>query len=134
MSKFSDKINAIEVDPEILEEVLGRISELAPEDRGFVGSSITAVHVVNDLGLPDGERQDMCLALNFRLRALAKLISENGAAGWTMPGADGATFIHQEVIERAASQPLCEEGEDLFFDPEEFSAGLLLNTEIGGSA
>ena len=129
-----DELNDVVVSAHVLEEAIIRISRLPAGDRGFEASTITAFHVVNEMDLPEGERQRVGMAVNFRLMALAKLIDTHGAAGWTMPGDDGAVLIHTEVVERAADQPLVEANGDICFDSEEFTNSLLLHTQLGGNA
>lgn len=130
-----DEINETRVHPDLLKEVIERIANLDAGDRGFEASTITAVHVVSEMNLDEELRGKMIVAVNFRLMALSELIEKRGAKGWTKDSPeDGAILINEEVLACAAVQPLIEVDDRFCFDPEDFSKGLLANTNVSGNA
>jgi len=130
MSKLLKEANAVKVDPELMETILEEVANRRAEDRDFVGTSILIARLVSELGLPERERLDMGVAVNFRFLALARLMDEGGGRGWTIPvREEGYT-----LIPNAAEEPMIEVGEEVRFDPESFQRRVLALAEMQGEA
>jgi hypothetical protein len=89
---------------------------------------------VHELDLPDEQRGDLAMAINFRLMALARLMEKGGGRGWTAPGKEGCTFVHEELVQAAAEEPMIEVESQITFDPESFHRRLLALAEPHGEA
>jgi hypothetical protein len=126
--------NKTKVDPELIGEVLKAVDGLAPEDRDFEGTTITIIRLVSELGLPERERMDLSLAINFRMMALARLMEKGGGRGWTFPGGEGCTYLHEELIRAAAEEPMILVNDEVTFDADSFHRRLLALAEMHGEA
>jgi hypothetical protein len=126
--------NKAKVDPQLMEEVLKAVDELPPEDRDFEGMSITIVRLVSELGLPERDRMKLGLAINFRMMALGRLTQQGGGRGWTFPGGEGCTYLHEELIRAAAEEPMVMVDDEVTFDPDSFHRRLLALAEPHGEA
>lgn len=123
--KFVDKVNEVDLDPELLMGAMVAISELKPGDRqSFEGRTFAIAKYLAAQSLPDARRRDAVLAVGFRFEALAKLEVIN-AEGWRLPGRDGADWLHTDVVRCAAMEPLVQTGEDIRFDADSFHRRLL---------
>ena len=74
-------------------------------------------------------------AVLLRMQALARLIDEEGAPGWTLPKqADGSIPTQEWVFAAAAVQPLVEVDNDARFEKQAFLAKVLELAEAEGNA
>src|SRR5687768_13050982 len=96
------RANKTKVDPELMEEVIEAVADLPAADRDYDGTTIEIIKRVSGLGLPERQRMDLSLAINFRFQAFARLMKDGGGRGWTLPGQEGGTFVHGELIRAAA--------------------------------
>jgi hypothetical protein len=128
------RANQTKVDPKLIGEILEAVADLPVGQRDFEGTTIEIVKRVGGLGLPDRERGDLAMAINFRLMALARLMEKGGGRGWTMPGNEGCTFVHEELVQAAAEEPMIEVDAQITFDPESFHRRLLALAEPHGEA
>lgn len=122
------------IDPTLLEEVLKAVDAMAPEDRGFEGTSIATVRILHERDVPDDDRVIIAMGISFRLRALAKLTADGGGRGWVLPGEPGADFVHEELLRCAAEEPLVEVEGEPTFDAGSFHRRLLALAETRGEA
>ncbi len=132
--KIIKRANKTKVHPKLMEQVLDEVAEMPAEDRGFEGATFAVVKLVAEMGLPERQRMDLGLAINFRLMALARLTESGGGRGWTLPGEEGCTFIHGELVRAAAEEPMIEVDGQVAFDPESFHRRLLALAETHGQA
>lgn len=129
-----ERANKTKVEPELLGDILKAVAELPAGKRDFEGTTIEIVRRVGELKLPDRKRGDLAMAINFRLMALARLMEAGGGRGWTAPGQDGCTFVHEELVRAAAEEPMVEVDAELQFDAETFHRRLLALAEMHGEA
>jgi len=74
-------------------------------------------------------------AVLLRMQALARLVGDEGAPGWTLPKqADGSVATQEAVFAAAAVQPLVEIGNNARFEREPFLAKVLELAETEGRA
>jgi hypothetical protein len=128
------RANETKVDPQLMGEILEAVADLPADDRDFEGTTIEIVKRVHELDLPDEQRGDLAMAINFRLMALARLMEKGGGRGWTAPGKEGCTFVHEELVQAAAEEPMIEVESQITFDPESFHRRLLALAEPHGEA
>lgn len=113
----------------------GRTSDSVAEDRDFEGTTILIVKRVAELGLPERQRVDLSLAINFRFMAFNRLVADDGGRGWTWKGDEqGCTQVHEELIRAAAEEPMIEIEDEVHFDPDSFQRRLLSLAETQGEA
>ena len=134
MKKFLKHANKVKVDPELMNDILKAVADLPAGDRDFEGTTIEVVKRVADLDLPERERMDLGLAINFRFMAFARLMQSGGGRGWRVPGKDGCTFVHEELIRAAAEEPMIQVNDEVVFDEESFHRRLLALAETHGEA
>ena len=134
MKKLLKQANKVKVDPEIMTDILQAVASLPAGDRDFEGTTIEIVKRVADLDLPERERMDLGLAINFRFMAFARLMQNGGGRGWRLPGEEGCTFVHEELVQAAAEEPMIEVNEEVVFDEESFHRRLLALAEPHGEA
>jgi hypothetical protein len=73
-------------------------------------------------------------AVYFRMEALARLLQERGAPGWTLPKLeDGAIPIQKAVFLAAAVEPLTKVRDDIGFEYKPFLQRVLAEADIEGS-
>ena len=111
------------------------IAELPEEDRRDVTAQmLRVIRYLDDAGTGDG-RAALGLAINFRIRALARLTADGGLQGFRYPGAaEGMDWLHTDVVRAAAEVPLREVDDDAVFDPAEFHNHLLKIAATAGNA
>jgi hypothetical protein len=105
---------------------LEAIADMTPEDRkSFEGRTIAIIRFVHEQDIPDEERTDAAMSINFRLIALAKL-DVPAFPIWRIAakGKDDPDLLHEDVVQCAAEEPLVRDGEDLSFDRACFTSRL----------
>lgn len=83
------------------------------------------------------QKPDVILAIDYRLRALAKLISEGKGKPWTFALAeDNGHMVNEALFRAAARAPLFEAGTvgEVAFNPDEFMKIALEESETEGEA
>lgn len=132
--KLLKRVNRTKVAPQLIEDVLEAVADLPAHLRDFEGTTIEIAKCVAELELPERQRMDLGLAINFRLMAFARLMSDGGGRGWKLPGNDGCTFVHGELVRAAAEEPVIEVDEQVMFDADSFHRRLLALAEMHGEA
>jgi hypothetical protein len=107
------QVNATPVSQEELLSVIREVRESGPESRDMTGHALIAVRLYSD-------DPDKVKAIMFRLEALARLLSEQEAPGWTLSIPNGAVLIQEPVFASAAVQPLVEQDGEVAFEREAF--------------
>jgi hypothetical protein len=123
---FFDRIDRYQLDPELLMGALEAIADMDPADRkSFEGRTITIIRFVHERDIPDDERSDAAMAINFRLMALAKL-DLPAFPVWRVVAerTDDPDLLHEDVLRCAADEPLVRDPEDLSFDRGRFTKRL----------
>lgn len=124
--KLIDRINAIQLDPELLMGAMEAVADMDPEDRKtFDGRTITIVRFVHEQDFSQNEGIDAAMSINFRLMALARL-DLLAVPEWRITaGRDGdPDLLHENVMRCAATEPLLRDGEDVIFDRDRFEQRL----------
>lgn len=137
MSSFLEKVNRTKVAPELLGEAMQMHAEMSPEDRGvFEARAIALFQMLTDKGFKGRRHSDLALAIDFRLQALSRLIEADVTRGWTLPGgADGRSYLHADLIEAAAREPVIESADkQASFNPDSFGRRLMELTQTKGQA
>lgn len=132
--KLLARVNKTKVDPELMGRAMESFGDLSREERDFEGCTIQIVKLVAALDLAERDRMDLVLAINFRLTALCRLLDAGGGRGWTAPGSDGCSYIHGELMQCAAEEPLIDVDGELSFNLESFHNRLLGLAEAHGHA
>lgn len=134
---FLDRVNATEVSAELLGEVMQMTAELPPETRQSYEARM--VHLFEFLkeekGLKGNRHSDVALAVEFRLTAMSRLLGEQAAPGWTLPGQDGAEYVPIHMLRAAAEQPLIETpDQQAGFNADAFRVRVLELSEAKGNS
>jgi hypothetical protein len=136
MSRFTNRAMSAEVSPELLTASMEAIGELPADQRGsFEGRAFRLFRLLEERN----EAQEAALtafAIQLRLEALARLHDDRGLRAWTLPGdAEGADYIHADVVAAAAVEPLLEiDDHTVGFDPDSFRARVLADSAARGHA
>ncbi len=124
-----DKINNVTIsfkDLWAVQEELAEYRKLG--ERDFE----TLMYVIADLYKGDPLKAG---AVMFRMLALARLVIEEGAPGWTLPmQPDGSILADKCVFAAAAVEPILEDGNEVKFERESFLKKALEYSEIEGNA
>lgn len=120
--RYLDTVNRTPADPDLLGEVMRMHATMNPDDRRE--SAVRMFHLFELLkarGYQGDAHTNLALSIEWRLSALARLVSEQGVIGWTAAGDDGAELLHPNVVMAAATEPLTEgvDGQAVF-DPIAF--------------
>ncbi|MEK6407709.1 MAG: hypothetical protein AABN34_12155 [Acidobacteriota bacterium] len=112
-STLLKRINSTPVSKEEIFEVLTEIHELDEEERDWEGRAITIIRL-------HSEEPGKAESLQFRIEALARLITNEGTSGWTLPLPNGAVATQHSVFSAAGVEPLIKKDGQLEFDRERF--------------
>lgn len=99
------------------------VSESSHEDRDMEGHALAAVRLYS-------HDPSKVKAIMFRLEALANLLVDEGAPGWTLSLSNGAVLTQEPVFAAAAVQPSIEQGGNVVFDRESFLDKVLELAEL----
>ncbi len=136
MYGFTERAMSTEVSPELLAASMEAIGELPADQRGsFEGRAFCLFRLLEELD-EAGEAALIAFAIQLRLEALARLHDDRGLRAWTVPGdAEGADYIHADVVAAAAVEPLVAiDDHTVGFDPESFRARVLADAAVRGHA
>lgn len=118
------RVNRVRVSRAELSEFLDECNKLEPDLRGFEGHAFAAARL-------HPRDFDKVSALMFRMEALARLVAQAGAPGWTLPPqSDGAVFTEEAVFAAAAVEPLVQQGNRVAFNRSRFLKRVLLLAEV----
>lgn len=111
--------------------------ESVEEDRRLLGPDAGDSTVSLVRALHKEHKPEVILAIDYRLRALAKLIGEGEGKPWTYAvEEDGGHMINEALLRAAARAPLFEAKivKDVRFDLEEFMKIALEESDTEGQA
>jgi hypothetical protein len=124
-----EKLNHVEVTFDDLWHVSGESNELHESAEGGFESLMFLL-----ARLYKGDHLKASAVL-FRMQALAHIINEEGAPGWTFPKKpDGSVLTQEWVFAAAAVQPLIEIDNNFRFEQEAFLKKVLELAESEGNA
>lgn len=131
------RVNRTKVTPELLRDVIERHSQMPVEDRPVLEARIFQIfRLLEEKGATGNRRNDLSIAIQFRLEALAKLVQVDATRGWTMPGHEpGAISIDLDLLTAVAEEQLIEGADgQVSFDPDSFQKRILRIAEAHGRA
>jgi hypothetical protein len=120
---------------ELFEDALNAIADLTDEARNDPTGRMLAVIRVADRWRASNrqEKTRIVVSLNFRLEALAALSKQSAYRAWAMKsGTVGMDYIHADLVEAAAIEPLILTDEEAHFDPTSFFERVLSISEARG--
>ncbi|WP_330085281.1 hypothetical protein [Methylocystis iwaonis] len=132
-----ERANRTPVSPNLLGDAMEAIAGMSPENRSiFEARTLRLIQLLANKGLTERRRADLVMALSFRLEALAHLVDGDHVKGWTLPGqADGATYLHADILKAAVKEPLIESAEGSpTFDAPAFGRRVLEIAKAKGRA
>jgi hypothetical protein len=122
--------------PAVAPELLIKANLKSVADRERHGSADVMVSIVT--ALADKHTPEECIAVSYRLTALAYLVHEGHGDHWTL-AVEGKEYrlLNQALFRAAARAPLREPENmvrDIRFDPKEFLRVALEESEAEGTA
>jgi hypothetical protein len=137
MAGYLQQINRIKVRPELLREVIEMHAGMAPEDRPvFEARAFRMFELLKEKGIRPNRVSDVAIAIEFRMKALARLQRDAALREWSLPSRElGAMAISIDIITAAAEEELIESDKgEAVFDPESFRRRMLARLEPDGHA
>lgn len=135
-TSFLVRIAKKPVPPELLKAALHAIGELPDEDRkDMTGRVIAVIRVLDEHDVPKDlqDRGDLLTGIQFRLEALARLKDEPAYRAWSMKSTTpGMDYIHEDLVEAAAVEPLKLGKRVARFDQKSFFKRVLAISEARG--
>jgi hypothetical protein len=132
--KQLESINAAPVTASMLAYAMNCIDDLSVEDKiSFTARVRAIIPVVEGLGVDGGDNVVVLLAIDYRLQALAALITGGIVSRFGSLDIDKAE-LHAGLLEAAASLPLKNTPPQMSFDPVEVEARVRLISETAGRA
>lgn len=131
---FKRQINAIQVAPELLGEVMLIYATLPAAEQTFEGRAKRIVALLTDRKMDDAGI--LAMAVTVRLMALDGALADDGIRHWTLPGDQPErTYVHASVLRAACEETILEgpEGQPIF-DPDGFRARVLRCAAASGSS
>ena len=132
---FKDDINAVEVAPEVLGDVMVMYASVPAAEQTFEGRAKRVIALLGEKGYgPDCGM--LAMAITVRLMALDVVLDDEGVQRWTLPGdAPGRSYVHACVLRAASEETVCEgaQGQPIF-ELEGFRARVLQLTLVSGSS
>src|SRR5271170_4645116 len=121
----------VEVSSADIRRALKALDALTPADRG---DPVTRAHCLVRLfgGSPNTDVTLHVTAIEWRLRALARLAAGPEFKAWSMPGGHDVVEIGPDVLEVAAAEPMIEVEDQPAFDADAFFKRLLTITKGHG--
>jgi hypothetical protein len=111
--KILDEINNTPISKKDIIKVVQGISELEPEERDFTGHTLVGIRLF--AGEPEKVKSIM-----FRLEALARLMEQAEATGWSVSLPNGAELTQEPMFAAAAVHPLILVDGQFSFDCDSF--------------
>ncbi len=134
MTRLS-KLGRSSVRLSIMKAAVEAIGKLPDTDRDFTGRSLAIIRLLDELRVPDKDRAEIAMSIMNRMEALARLHTEKAYRAWSMASnTPGMEFIHSDLVEAAASEPLIIGDRDAHFDPTSFFNRVLEQSDLRGKA
>ena len=135
MDKIVKSIFDTRVTAETLSVALAAIATLSQEERrDMTDRAVTIIAALDDAGLLD-DQDDLPAAVEFRLRALAKLAKLTEFAAWSIPcDVEGAAHIDPIILAATATEPLIQVDQEPSFNPQSFFQHLLYISDSAGKS
>jgi hypothetical protein len=121
------RLNAVRITKEDLWRVAGEAEKVHKNPPDPFGSMFLVARMFK--GEPAKAQ-----AVLFRMEALARLLEERGAPGWTLPKTpDGAIPTQEAVFSAAAVEPLAKVDGEIGFEQQAFLKRVLAEAEVEGN-
>nr|WP_313428031.1 hypothetical protein [Brevundimonas diminuta] len=124
------------ISADLLTAALDAFAEMPTEDRQSYEARAFRVFQLLEERDENGDRALSAFVIQLRLEALARLHDDRGLRAWTLPGEEeGMDYIHADVVEAAAVEPLkAIDDRTTGFDAESFRARVLASAAVRGNA
>lgn len=133
-----EQINQTKMPAELLIEANEAHAELIKDDRrDKIARTVAFMRLLDEMNFTEKRRQNLLLAIEFRLSALARLglVECPEVKAWSLPGDEpGMMYAPADLFKAAAVEPLIEADEQACFDRDSFFRRLLSLTEQHGNA
>jgi hypothetical protein len=130
---FKQEINAIQVTPELLGEVMVIYATLPAAEQTFEARAKRVVALLTERKAENAGM--LAMAVTVRLMALDGALADEGIRHWTLPGDQPErTYVHASVLRAACEEAVLEspQGQPIF-DPDRFRARVLQCAAAAGS-
>jgi hypothetical protein len=130
---FKQQINAIQVTPELLGEVMLVYTTMPAAEQTFEGRAQRVVALLTERKAENAGM--LAMAVTVRLMALDVALADDGIRHWTLPGDQPErTYVHASVLRAACKEAVLEspQGQPMF-DPERFRERVLQCAAAAGS-
>ena len=130
---FKERINTIQVAPELLGEVMLLYATLPAAEQTFEGRAKRVVALLADKKIEDPGM--LAMALTVRLMALDAALGDENIRLWTLPGdRPERSYVHASVLRAACEETVLEgpQGQPIF-DSVHFCARVLRGAAAVGS-
>jgi hypothetical protein len=129
MANFLKRVRTTPVPIDLFQAAAKAIADLPEEDRKTLdGRALAVIHVLGLQG--NGE---LLAGIGFRLEALARRHEELEYRAWSMKsGSPGMDYVHGDVVEAAASEPLVADDDCARFEPKSFFKRVLKIAQTHG--
>lgn len=137
MSEYLDEVNKTKVTAKLLAEVLEAFADMPSEQRTvYEARAFRMFTLLKAKGFGERKIAALCIAIDFRLQALAQFRDDPAYRAWARPSTEpGADTIHYDLLRVAAVLPLQNDGPNrVRFDAETFRARLLSTSGTEGAA
>ncbi len=133
---YLDRVLKTPVDVELLVAVLAQLAEQPAETRPlFDARAVCIFAVLNERGWRGKPLAVLAIAIEFRLTALAHLLTVTDARGFTgVGGATGLVWAQADLVRCAAEEPLIDQDDQPTFAVDSFERRLLAITAVQGQA
>lgn len=121
---------------ELMRTAMELIAELPEADRtDYTSRTLVVIRLLRDRNLPDNVRREYLHGLLFRLEALTGIHNHKAYQAWSMKsGTPGMDYIHADLVEAAASEPLVIDDHTARFNPDAFFSAVLKIADARGNA
>jgi hypothetical protein len=108
-SEFKVRINATEIAPELLGEVMVMIAALVSAERDALEARATRVVELVEPKRTDGNSGLLAVAVIIRLMAFDAVMEDHLMKKWLIPGTQrDITYAHGDLLRVAAEEPVVE--------------------------
>ena len=129
-----EKVNEESVPLDLFKNLVELIGDLPEGERSDMeGRTMAMIHFLNAADI-EGNHALIMMSVQFRMAALARLRQEPAYRAWSLNAEGSGDYVHEVLVETAATQRLIElEGEPAF-EPKSFFRAALELSEAGGRA
>jgi hypothetical protein len=138
MAAFLKRVATKPIPADLLGAAAQAIADLPEGDRrDLTGRIIAVIRILDEQNVPRDlkDRSDLLMGIQFRLEALARLRDEPSYRAWSMKsGTPHLHYVHGDLVEVAATEPLIIRKRVARFEPKSFFKRVLQVSEARGRA